>query len=76
MYKVIYIDRYNNITLVEQETQPDPDTVACFSGEEDPIPEVYADPASESAIETRRWAERNPIQQMLFKNYYNVISNK
>ncbi len=71
MYKVFYIDRCNNIKLVEQETQPDTDTVACFSGDDaELIPHVYLEPDSEAAVETRRWAERNPTQQQFFKSYY------
>ena len=70
MYKVIYIDRYNSVTLVEQDVRPDRESVACFTDEDDPVPEVYTDPTSEAAVETKRWAERNPVQQQLFKQYY------
>lgn len=70
MHKVIYIDKHNGVTLVEQETKPIRDSVACFTDEDDPIPEVYLDLASDAAIEIKRWAERNPAQQQLFKQYY------
>lgn len=70
VYSVIYIDRYNNVTLVKQEHKPDQSSVACFTDEDDPIPEVYIDSTSETALEVKRWAERNPVQQRLFKQYY------
>lgn len=71
MYKVFYIDRYNNIKLVEQLAQPAEHTVACFSGEEtDLVPHVYLELDSEPAAETRHWAERNPTQQQFFKQYF------
>jgi hypothetical protein len=70
MYKVIYIDKHNAIKLVEQDIRPERDSVACFTDEDDPVPEVYIDPTSEAALETKRWAERNPVQQQMFKQYY------
>ena len=73
MYKVIYIDRYNIAKLIEQDFQPDQESVVCFSGDEtDPIPHVYLDHNSEIAIETRRWAKYNMAQQQMFKGYFGV----
>jgi hypothetical protein len=74
MYKVIYIDRYNGIKLVEQDVRPDRETVACFTDEDDLIPEVYLDPTSEAALETKRWAAKNEVQQKIFDKYYQCLS--
>ncbi len=77
MYKVIYIDNYNNVKLVEQETRPDPNLIICFSGDEtDPVPHIYTDPNSDSARQTKRWADKNQNQQTLFELYYNDSDHK
>ena len=74
MYKVIYIGAdYSTTKLVEQAERPDPDRVACFSGDElDPVPHIYEDPYSDAAKETKRWADKNQFQHTLFKIYYGV----
>ena len=78
MYKVIYIGAdYSATKLVEQAERPDPDRVACFSGDEtDPVAHIYNDPYSDIAKQTKLWADRNQYQKILFELYYNDIDNK
>lgn len=78
MYKVIYIGAdYSTTTLVEQAERPDPEQVACFSGDEtDPVPHIYTDPNSDTAKQTKLWADRNQYQKILFELYYNDINKR
>lgn len=78
MYKVIYIGAdYSTTKLVEQAERPDPEQVACFSGDElDPVAHIYTDPYSDSAKQTKRWADKNQYQKILFEIYYNDNNNK